>query len=109
MDPSNDLLAFVSALNQNADEKGSTKSKKNSKKHQLNTAVIEPTTPIDISDFAALVEDVNPQKRKRLVSSTPAPLPKITQSKLERQVALETTTRDVSSRWDPFVKRMAQK
>jgi U3 small nucleolar RNA-associated protein 14 len=109
MDPSNDLLAFVSALNQNNDEKDSTKSKnkKNTKKQQV--PVIEPKPAIDISDFAALVEEINPKKRKRLLPSTPAPLPKVTQTRLERKVALESTTKDVSARWDPYVKKMSQK
>ena len=108
MDPSKDLLAFVSALDNHISDDETNRSKRRKRsKNQALVPDIAAKKQVDISDFAALVEDINP--KNQLAPPTSTPLPKTTQTKLERQVALEATVKDVSARWDPFVKKMSQK
>src|SRR5258708_11519440 len=103
MDPSKDLLAFVSALDNHIsdDETKRSKRRKRSKNQAFVSDIAAAKKQVDISDFAALVEDMNP--KNQLAPPTSTPLPKTTQTKLERQVALEATVKDVSAQRDPIV------
>ena len=114
MDPSKDLLAFVTALDahSSSSDEGDNKRVKKGRDKKKKSERKESFPPVDnsavsISDFAALLggEESSSTKRKR---GTDAPLPKTVQSKLERKVAWEQTQNDVTGRWEPFVQRVKE-